>query len=230
MLSVIIPTYNEKKNLAELTDRIRAAAPNCEIVVVDDNSPDGTAEFSRKLGLTTLVRPERLGLASAVLDGFRVAKGDVLCVLDADLSHPPEVIPEMLALIKEGKAEIVVGSRLIKGGGQRDWTLIQRFISDIARWPAYILTDVKDATSGFFMLKRSVIQGVELNPLGYKIGLEILVKGNYDKVLEVPIIFADRSGSKSKLGMKEIMEYYTHIGLLYKDHFFGKLKRKETKK
>lgn len=229
MLSIIIPTYNEKKNIAELIDRIRACTENCEIIIVDDNSPDGTADFARKLGATTLVRPEKLGLASAVIDGFKVAKGDILCVMDADLSHPPEIIPQMLEAIKSQNADFVVGSRLAKGGGQRDWSLLGKFLSDIARLPAMLLTDVKDVTSGFFMLKRSVIQGIELNPIGFKICLEIITKGKYAKAVEVPIIFANRGNTKSKLGIKEILEYYGQVGLLYKDRLIGKLKNRREK-
>ena len=128
MLSIIIPTYNEKQNLPELTDRIKAVIPNCEIIVVDDNSPDGTAQFAQKLGLTTLIRPEKKGLASAVIDGFKIAKGDILAVMDADLSHPPEILPQMLDLIKNNKADVVVGSRLVKGGGQIGWNFYNKLI------------------------------------------------------------------------------------------------------
>lgn len=229
MLSIIIPTYNEKNNIAELIDRIRINAQHCEVIVIDDNSPDGTADFARKLGATTLVRPEKLGLASAVIDGFKIAKGDILCVMDADLSHPPEIIPQMLEALKSQNADIVVGSRLTKGGGQRDWSFLGKLMSDIARFPAALLTNVKDVTSGFFMLKRSVIQGVELNPIGFKICLEILTKGKYCRAIEVPIIFANRGNTKSKLGIKEILEYYSQIGLLYKDRLIGKLKNRRGK-
>ncbi len=227
MLSIVIPTYNEKKNLAELSDRIKAAAPNSEIIIVDDNSPDGTASFAQNLGLTTIIRPEKLGLASAVLDGIKLAKGDIICVMDGDLSHPPEDIPQMLEKIKNENADIVVGSRLVRGGGQRDWNSVNKFISYIARWPAGFLTKVKDTTSGFFMFKKSVISQVTLNPLGYKICLEILAKGKYTKAVEVPIIFANRSESKSKLGLKEILEYYGQIALLYKDQLTNKLGKRK---
>jgi len=225
LLSIIIPTYNEKQNLPELTDRIKAVIPNCEIIVVDDNSPDGTAQFAQKLGLTTLIRPEKKGLASAVIDGFKIAKGDILAVMDADLSHPPEILPQMLDLIKNNKADVVVGSRLVKGGGQIGWNFYNKLISNIARLPARFLTHVKDVTSGFFMIKRTVIQGVELKPMGYKILLEILAKGNYKKTTEAPIVFADRTGSKSKMGLKECLEYLGQVGLLIKDLMFKKGKK-----
>src|SRR3989339_1829028 len=230
MLSIIIPTYNEKQNLPELINRIKISAPNNEIIIVDDKSPDGTAQFAQNLGLLTLIRPTRTGLASAVIDGFKIANGDILCVMDADLSHPPEILSQMLSTIQNKEADFVIGSRLIKGGGQREENFIQRLISDIARWPAKFITDIKDVTSGFFMLKRSVIQGVELNPIGYKICLEILAKGKYEKAKEIPIIFANRSGSKSKMGIKIYLEFLGQIILLCKDQFISKYKNKRSKK
>jgi len=222
VLSIIIPTYNEKKNIAELFERIKAAVPNCEIIVVDDNSPDGTAGFAQNLGIITLVRPTKTGLASAVIDGFKLAKGDLLCVMDADLSHPPEILPQMLNLIQKKEADFVIGSRLVKGGGQRGESLPQKFISGIARWPAKFITNIKDVTSGFFMFKREIIQGIELNPIGYKICLELLAKGRYQNAKEIPIIFANRSGTNSKMGLKAYFEYLGQLGLLYKDLFFNK--------
>ena len=218
MLSVILPTFNEKEHLSELSARIQAALPGAEIIVVDDNSPDGTADFARHLGLKVLVRPVREGLASAVLEGFKIAKGDILCVMDADLSHSPEVLPEMLKQMKD--ADVVVGSRLIKGGGSLHWSWFKRIISNAARWPAYPLTRVKDPTSGFFMLKRTVLEGAKINPIGFKILLEILAKGKYRKAVEVPIIFAKRHEKGSKLGFYQITEYLVQLGLLYKDAVF----------
>ncbi|HTY12809.1 MAG TPA: polyprenol monophosphomannose synthase [Candidatus Omnitrophota bacterium] len=226
MLSIIVPTYNEKNNLSELTTRIKSQVKDAEVIVVDDNSPDGTADFARHLGVKVLVRPTRQGLASAVLDGFKIARGDILCVMDADLSHPPEIIPEMLDLIKSGQADLVVGSRLVKGGGSLDWTWYRKLASLIARLPARPLTTVRDNTSGYFMLKRSVIDGVALNPIGFKICLEVLAKGKYKKAVEVPIIFADRGAGSSKLGMIEATEYLFQLGLLYKDAVLGKLRKR----
>ncbi|MFA4967687.1 MAG: polyprenol monophosphomannose synthase [Candidatus Margulisiibacteriota bacterium] len=226
MLSIIIPTYNEKNNLSELYARLNTVAKDAEVLIIDDNSPDGTAEFARHLGIKVLVRPTRQGLASAVIEGFKLAKGDVFCVMDADLSHPPEIIPGMLELIKSGKADLVVGSRLVKGGGSRDWTWGKRFLSDLARFPARLLTNVKDVTSGYFMIKRSVIEGIHLNPIGYKILLEIIVKGKYRASAEVPIIFADRLGSKSKMGLVEMGEYLFQVGMLYADSLLGKIKKR----
>jgi dolichol-phosphate mannosyltransferase len=149
--------------------------------------------------------------------------------MDADLSHPPEILPEMLRLIKSGSADLVVGSRLVRGGGTPRWAWYQRLISDLARWPARLLTDIKDVTSGFFMVKRAAIEGIKINPIGYKILLEILAKGKFQKAVEVPIIFADRTGSKSKMGLKTTGEYLLQLTMLYGDKLLGKLKERGKK-
>jgi dolichol-phosphate mannosyltransferase len=132
----------------------------------------------------------------------------------------------MLDLLKKNGTDIVVGSRLVKGGGQRGLGVIRKFISSVVRWPSRLLTDVKDTTSGFFMLKRSVIAGVDLNPMGYKICLEILAKGNYKRSAEVPIIFANRGEGRSKMKIKHYFEYLGHVTLLLKDTAFGKKRKK----
>ncbi|KAF0135059.1 MAG: dolichol monophosphate mannose synthase [Candidatus Saganbacteria bacterium] len=227
MLSIIIPTYNEKNNLSELVSRLKAISQDLELIVIDDNSPDGTAEFARHLGLKVIVRPTREGLSSAVIDGFKIAKGTIICVLDADLSHPPEVIPEMLEKIKSGQADFVIGSRFVPGGGSRNWSFMKKLFSELARLAAKPLTDIKDFTSGFFMLKRSVVEGVTLNPIGFKICLEIITKGKYKNAVEVPIVFADCSITKSKMGIAEIFEYFIQVGLLYVDKITGKTKRRK---
>lgn len=218
-----MPTYNETENLDELVRRVQQACSSAglqvEIVIVDDNSPDGTGaraeELAKTQNLKVVHRSGKLGLSSAVLEGFNVASGSVLVVMDADLSHPPEKIPEMVSKIDSGEADVVVGSRYIKGGSVENWPITRRIISKGATLLARWLTKVKDPMSGFFALKRSVIEGVVLDPVGYKIGLEILVKGKYSKAVEVPIHFADRKAGKSKLGGGEYLRYIDHVILLY---------------
>ena len=225
---MIVPTYNEKENLQELATRIfkacGAAGIDAELVVVDDNSPDGTGAYAEELAKTNRVkvvhRPGKLGLSSAVLDGLKVASGSVLLVMDADLSHPPEKIPEMVSKIESGEADVVVGSRYVKGGSVEDWPFTRKIISKSATLLARWLTKVKDPMSGFFALKKTVIDGVELNPVGYKIGLEILVKGKYSKVVEVPIHFANRRAGTSKLGGTEVLKYLDHVTMLYEHKRF----------
>lgn len=225
---MIVPTYNEKDNLQELSTRIFDACGKAgietELVIVDDNSPDGTGAFAEELGKTRNIkvvhRAGKLGLSSAVLEGFEAATGSVLVVMDADLSHPPEKIPEMVSKIESGEAEMVVGSRYIKGGSVEDWPFARRMISKSATLLARWLTKIKDPMSGYFALKRSVIDGVELNPVGYKIGLEILVKGKYTKAVEVPIHFANRKAGTSKLGGTEVLKYLDHVTMLYEHKRF----------
>ena len=218
-----MPTYNEKENLDELVRGVQQACSSAglsaEIVIVDDNSPDGTGaraeEITKTENLKVVHRSGKLGLSSAVLEGFKVASGSILVVMDADLSHPPEKIPEMVSKIESGEADVVVGSRYVKGGSVENWPFARRIISKGATLLARWLTKVKDPMSGFFALKRSVIEGVTLDPVGYKIGLEILVKGKYAKAVEVPIHFADRKAGRSKLGGGEYLRYIDHVIMLY---------------
>lgn len=223
MISVVIPTYNEKPNLRELISRVDAAcredSMDVEIIIVDDNSPDGTGQLAEELGeefnVKVVHREGKLGLSTAVLEGFDVATGDILVVMDADLSHPPEKVPELVQNIASGEAGMAVGSRYIAGGRVENWPIHRRLVSKGATLLARWLTKVKDPMSGFFAINRSVIDGVELDPVGYKIGLEILVKGRYEKVVEVPITFADRKAGSSKLGASVYLKYVDHCLRLY---------------
>jgi dolichol-phosphate mannosyltransferase len=225
---VVVPTYNEAGNIDELVRRIQqscsSSGVDAEVVIVDDNSPDGTGARAEELAkdhqMKVVHRAGKLGLSSAVLEGFAAAAGDVLVVMDADLSHPPEKIPEMFSRIESGEAEIVFGSRYVPGGSVEEWPFHRKIISKGATLFARGLTKVKDPMSGFFMLKRSVLDGADLDPIGFKIGLEILVKGKYSKVVEVPIHFANRKAGKSKLGTGEYLKYLDHAILLYEHKRF----------
>lgn len=221
LLSVITPTYNEAGNMENLVVRIDRALPgiNYELIVVDDNSPDGTGRIaealSAKYPVRVLNRTGKSGLASAVIDGFKIARGELLCVIDADLSHPPEIIPEMVKFLTLENADIVVASRAAQGGGTENWPVIRKLMSSFAAALARPLTPVKDNTSGFFLLKKEVISDAPLIPRGYKILLEILVKGNFSKVVEFPFIFKDRTAGKTKLNLKIQAEYLMQLFGLY---------------
>jgi dolichol-phosphate mannosyltransferase len=223
MLSVIAPTYNEASNIEKLVKRIFAVLDGAgiagEVIIVDDNSPDGTGDvadrMSGEFNLRVIHRRGRRGLASAVLEGFSAAKGELLCVIDADLSHPPEAIPKMYKAIEGRAADFVIGSRLVPGGGSTDWSGWRSVISLLARLLARPITDVSDSTSGYFMIRREVVERVKLNPIGFKICLEIIAKGNYNRIEEIPITFAGRSGRGSKLGPRQIIEYVIHVLSLY---------------
>jgi len=217
MLSVIVPTYNERENIVELIERVEAALKevNFEIIVVDDGSPDGTADAAEELNkiygnVRVHRRPGKMGLASAIMDGINLAKSDVVAVIDADLQHPPEFLPEMFSKIMEGY-DLVIASRYVEGGGIEGWGLGRRLISKGATGLAHLLLPktkkVKDVMSGYFMLRKSILAGVKLNSKGYKILLEILAKGKYRSVAEVPYTFKPRVRGKSKLKFNEILNY-----------------------
>ena len=221
MISVIIPTYNERENLKKIIPMIHDVLKDrdYEIVVVDDNSPDGTWEIAKELSkeypVKLLMREERRGLATAVIDGIKIAEGKIIVVMDADLQHPPEYIPRLIEPIINDGVDLVIGSRYVKGGKIKEWGFVRRLISKGATFLSHIavlkLRGIKDTMSGFFALKKSAIEGVELNPLGYKILLEILVKGNIRRVREVPYVFEKRYAGESKLGSREIFGYVKHL-------------------
>jgi dolichol-phosphate mannosyltransferase len=221
MISIIVPTYNERENILDLVKRINFALRNTsyELIIVDDNSPDRTWELAERLAthypIKVIKRKRKAGLSSAVIRGFNEAKGDVLVVLDADLQHPPELIPKLL--MKLNDADIAIASRYVKGGGVRSWSIFRMIVSKIATLLAKLcLTSVNDPLSGFFALRRSVIEGVRLEPKSYKILLEILVKGKYLKVSEVPYIFEARRRGKSKLNFAQYVNYLKHLVTLLK--------------
>jgi dolichol-phosphate mannosyltransferase len=155
-------------------------------------------------------RPRKMGLASAVLDGMKVAKHELVAVMDADLQHPPELLPKLLEKAKEGH-DVVVASRYAEGGGVEGWSFWRRLISRGATLLAHALLprtrEVEDPLSGFFLFRKCVVEGVELNPTGYKLLLEVLVRGRYGSVAEVPYVFEARRRGRSKLGLKEIFDY-----------------------
>jgi dolichol-phosphate mannosyltransferase len=228
MLSVVVPTYNEAGSLPQLAERLSGALGEreWELIVVDDGSPDGTADIAAALAPRIPVRVVRrtgkAGLASAVVAGFAAAGGDILVVMDADLSHPPEVVPALVAAIEHG-ADLVVGSRYVKGGGVMDWPFDRRAVSRVACLMGNLLVPVKDATSGFFALRRSILDGVKLNPIGFKIGFEVIARGRYAKVVEVPYTFRDRELGASKFGRREIAQYVVQLGQVARDKLLRRI-------
>ncbi len=219
-LSIIIPTYNEKDNIQILLEKINEEFENNkingEIIVVDDNSPDNTGEILEKLKekyscLRVIHRKSKLGLSSAVLEGFKIGEGSILGVMDADLSHPPEKIPEMFKIINNNEADFVIGSRYINGGKIEGWNFKRKIISKGATFLARIFTSVKDPMTGFFMIKRKCIKDKKLNSKGFKILLEIIIKADYNKIKEIPITFVNRTKGKSKADFKEIFSYLKNL-------------------
>lgn len=231
-LSLIAPTYNEKENIVPLVERVDKALSqyNYELIIVDDNSPDGTAQLANSLSskypLKVIVRTTERGLASAVVAGFSQASGQVLGVIDADLQHPPEAIPALLDAIRGG-ADVAIGSRYVEGGGIEGWSTKREIISIGAKTIARLLLSsvkgIKDPLAGFFLFRREVIEGAVLAPTGYKILLEVLVKGNASQVVEVPYIFKERERGKSNLTFNEQLNFLKHLSHLA--WFEGKIKR-----
>lgn len=220
MISIIIPTYNEAKNITELASRIKACLfEPYELIVVDDASPDGTGEIAEKLGgqhpVKVIHRDKKLGLASAVLDGFKIASGELLCVIDSDLSHPPEIIPWLIKDLERTSADIIIASRFIKGSGIENWPKIRLLGTHLAILMVRPLTPVKDPMSGFFILKTKVLHHTRLIPRGFKILLEILVKGKYKKAVEFPFVFIDRIYGSSKCNFRTYLDFTAQLFDLY---------------
>jgi len=161
-----------------------------------------------------MVRQDKRGLASAVVDGLKQVTGQIVAVMDADLQHPPEVIPDLLREIKGG-ADIAIASRYVKGGGCQGWGLIRRIMSQGAIILAHLLLPatrpVRDPMSGFFMFQRQVVAQADLKPTGFKILLEILMVGEFRHAVEVPYIFKLRSGGQSKLNVRQQVDYLKHV-------------------
>ena len=223
-VSVIVPTYCEAENLPVLAPRVAAALEQAnltfEIVIVDDNSPDATpqvcAELAKQFPVRLEVRTTERGLSSAVIHGMKMASGEVFVVMDADLSHPPEQIPELVHSLKAG-ADFVIGSRYVRGGSTAEgWGLFRWLNSTVATLLAWPLTSTRDPMAGFFALRRDTFAAAKhLDPIGYKIALELLVKCRCKNVRETPIHFENRLHGSSKLSFKEQINYLRHLKRLY---------------
>lgn len=225
-LTIIVPTYNEKDVLtrlvAEITQEIGKKL-SYEILFVDDSN-DETPQVLEQLSHQTstvhyLHRNNERGLASAVVAGFKIARGDSIIVMDADLQHPPSLIPMIAERLKN--VDIVIPSRFISGGSDGGLNPVRKLISFTARSLGRLsikrLRPISDCTGGYFGLKRSVIEGVALNPVGWKILIEVLVKGNYHTVHEIPYSFHSREAGASKMSLKEQWNYLVHIARLVRN-------------
>jgi dolichol-phosphate mannosyltransferase len=222
-LSVVVPTYNERERLTEFVETVSAVLSHhgitAEIIIVDDNSPDGTGaladELARHHPVSVVHRAGKLGLGSAVVAGFGVARGAILAVMDADMSHPPAYLPRLLAAVDETGADLVVGSRYVPGGGTRNWPWYRSLMSRLACRLAAVVTPVRDAASGFFLVRASVLRGDEVQAPGFKICLELLVRGSYRAVAEVPYVFTDRAAGTSKMSYREALGYLVQLKNLF---------------
>ena len=225
-LVVVIPTLNEAGNipplLERLTNSLEPTDVEYELVVVDDDSQDGTADAARQYAakdsrVRVLVRKGQRGLAGAVIHGWAHSDGTILGVIDADLQHPPEVLPELVAAVRSG-SDIAIASRYVKKTSLGNWNKLRQLISRFGTLATLPLqrhsVQVKDPLSGFFVVRRECIEGIELQPMGFKILLEILVKGKIRKAAEIPFTFATRNAGKSKADVKVAFQYFSLLGKL----------------
>jgi len=243
--SVVIPTYNESENILRLITEIENNLPTShftEIIIVDDNSPDGTGKLvenyiqeqnaklengrenssnssSKNYRVKVVHRRAKNGLIPAILDGVKQSTGMNVLIMDADFSHPPEVIPKMMRELALNPNSIIIGSRFIEGGKVVGWPqrrkLLSRGASALARLGLNVKR-VKDPMSGFFALPRELIQNISIDTKGYKILLEILVKNQEIPIKEIPYTFTDRQSGKSKMNYNVIMNYAEAIWQLYR--------------
>jgi dolichol-phosphate mannosyltransferase len=233
----VIPTYNECENIGLLLRHIHVVLMETgrpfEVIVVDDDSPDGTWAVVQDLvseypSLRVIRRINERGLAQAVVRGWQEARGEILAVIDGDLQHPPETLKMLLEALEKEGVDIAVASRHIRGGGVSRWNIMRRGISWAATLAATwllpgLLATVRDPMSGYFAMRRSVIENCRLNPEGYKILLEVLGRGHYKTVTEVPYTFIEREWGKSKFGLRQCREFVAHLTRLSWET--GELKR-----
>ena len=241
-ISIIIPTYNESQNILQILKSIKDNLPKnfvTQTIVVDDNSPDGTGKLVedylkniKKMADYTIEiihRKAKDGLSSAILKGIQHAKGDTIVVMDCDFSHPPHIIPKLIESIKKYQYDIVVASRYIKGGKIQGWSLKRKTMSKFATLIAKkgLGINTHDPMSGFFAFKRNIIKGLNIDAIGYKFLLEILVKTKNVSIKEIPYTFQNRELGSSKLSIRTIFDYYRSVWKLYR---YGKPLEKQEKR
>lgn len=241
-VSIVIPTYNESENIKGILHLIKEHLPKntmVEAIVVDDNSPDGTGkiaeDYFKSLKEKTLYtinvinRKTKEGLSSAILNGIEQAKGKIVIVMDSDFSHPPQLIPKLVEVLKQSKTDIVVASRYLNGGKIQGWSLKRKIISKIGTIIAKKGLGIKqsDPMSGFFAFNKDVIKGINFDAIGYKLLLEMIVKAKGVSIKEIPYTFLDRQNGESKLGIKTILEFGHAVWNLY---IYGRKEQKNEKR
>lgn len=221
-LSIIIPTYNESGNIESLVSQITQALRGIEYeVIFVDDSTDNTPEVIRSImeedsHIQLNHRTSEKGLATAVLSGFEIAGGDYIAVMDADLQHPPAILRPMYFAMEEG-ADFCIPSRYIPGGSDGGLNWYRKFVSGTARYIGKILLPclrkITDPTSGLFMFRKKCIQSEEckMQPIGWKIMIEVLAMADYKTVIEIPYTFQNRENGESKLSAKVTLEYLKQV-------------------
>ncbi len=218
-LSVVVPTLNEKGNMPELIKRVKNLNIDCELIIVDSDSIDGTREVAEKEAKEQnlplkILNTGILDLANSAIEGFRSAKTKYVVLMDADLQHPPEMIETLLEKIKSENQDIVLASKYVKGSELKN-SLGRLIISKGFIYMVYFffprLIKIKDPSSGFFIFKKELIENKKLNPIGFRTNLEILVRVKPKKVLEIPFIFGERRIGKSKANLKQVKMHLIHL-------------------
>jgi len=217
-VSLITPTYNEKENISLLADEIFQTLDgiediDLELIVVDDNSPDGTGEAAEKLKekypVQVIHRAGKLGLGSAVMEGFALSERPYIGVMDADLSHDPVVLPQLIHGLRD--FDLTIGSRFGETSLVEEWAWHRKLVSLVGVVMGRVLTGVEDPLTGFFFVRRRSLEGLSLTSSGFKILLEILCKGRCRNHLSIPIVFRNREFSRSKLNWREHVLFMKQI-------------------
>jgi dolichol-phosphate mannosyltransferase len=232
---LVLPTYNERDNIAQIVAAIRVQLPDIAVWIVDDNSPDGTGKIADQIAaedknLEVHHRPGKLGLGTAYIESFKrglFENFDSILQMDADFSHDPKYLPQLIGGLQE--ADVVVGSRYTAGGGTENWSLLRRVISRGGNFVARIGLGVKtrDATGGFRAFRRSALEQLHLDDLGlrgYGFQIEVIYQAEHRglRVKEVPIIFVERAAGKSKMSRAIAMEAFLHILRRRRDILLGR--------
>ena len=221
LISVVVPTFNERDNVGILCERVSRALKGIpyEIIFVDDSKDDTPQVIEEIMTIDPNVRmyhrENGTGLATAVIDGFGMATGKYIAVMDADLQHPPEILRSMYAALAMEKCDFCIPSRFIKGGSDGGLNLYRKFVSGVARYIGKIalssIRKISDPTSGLFMFRRECIKDADLRPIGWKIMIEVLAMAEYDSVCEIPYTFCQREHGESKLSAKVTKEYLVQV-------------------
>ncbi|MEO1593420.1 MAG: glycosyltransferase [Cyanobacteria bacterium J06632_22] len=240
VFSLVIPTYNESHNVENIVGQLTTLLDNVvpdhyELILVDDDSPDQTWAVAETLTqkypqLRVMRRRQERGLSSAVIRGWQVAHGDILGVIDADLQHPPETLIQLLAAMQQG-ADLAVASRHVEGGGVSEWSLVRRFLSRGAQVLGLLILPnvvgrVTDPMSGYFMVQRRAIAGPRLSPVGYKILLEVIGRGQIKDIAEVGYVFQEREAGESKVTWKHYLAYLGHLAKLRSRGRFDRIRQR----
>jgi dolichol-phosphate mannosyltransferase len=238
---VIIPTYNERENLKNLAPLVLGLRPDLGVLVVDDNSPDGTGDLAEELAqslgrIDVLRRPGKQGLGSAYRAGFRRAlasPAEYVVQMDADFSHDPKFLPEMMRIAEEEGVDLVLGSRYLAGANVVNWPIRRLLLSYWANWYARVITGLplRDSTGGFKVFRRSVLETIDLDQIrsdgyGFQIEMNFHAWKNGFRIRETPIVFVDRHSGTSKMDRRIIIVAFWLVWKLRLQSLWGSKKRR----